>query len=641
MFPFIQNRRFLIATVIAGILLLLPYLAGAQAAEGAAVAENLEAHWAQKFLWEFVNVFFGWMVFAAGMLLNYGVTEAVVNFGTNFIDNGLGFAVENLWTVMRDFFNLFFIFGLVYIGFRMILRSEDTNARRLLVNIILAALLVNFSLFFTKFIVDFANIAATQVATAFPESSVEGQIGIADSFMNLLGLQGMLSSGNATGLTNLVNGGGYAYIFGSMILFIVAAFVFAAGGLLLVIRMVVLSIYMIMSPLMFLGWVFPALAKYSEMWWHGFLGRAFFAPVYLLMVYFAFVVLDQFVNLAQAPDYSGLFKNPGLSVANFGSTLPFFIMTCVFLIAAIVIAARMGADGASLAISFGKSAVGKAKVATKVAAGTVVIGGVGALGRQTAGRVGNALTSNRNIYGRNINAAAQGSGFKATLARGVQNVSSGASNSSFDARNVGGAGKSLGIGEGSKKNFKKNLDDKVKAEKARAKKYAYDDQAYIDYGVEQEFAEYKNLVNERKQLFNQVAKSDNNAEREALTEKAMAVENDIKAYEDGKVLNPNLYTTQDESDAKQKSMQKFKIAKNEAKTGYGQRVYASNLATRRSGIPIVGAEMFRAGNIEASEAIIKESKRPASERLLKDLVDKARKNDSSTSTETDSNSTTT
>lgn len=329
-------------------------------AQTPADAEKVDSSFIERILWSIVNGFFGVLVWLSGMLLNTAVTDYVVGFGNKFIDTGLGFAVNNLWTTVRDIFNLTFIFGLVYIGFKMILDSSDSNARKMLVHIILAALLVNFSLFFTKFIVDFSNIAATQIASSFNTGGT-GNYLVADKFMNELGLSKIW--GDNINLNNLAsgNGNGLTYIFMTMIVFIVTAFVFFAGALLLMIRFVVLNLYMILSPVMFLGWVFPGMASYSQMWWSGFLGRAFFAPAYLLMLYFAATILTEFAALGNSSGLGAIFLDANVAKDEFVNSVPYFVMMCIFLIASIVVGQKMGADGANMAISFGKNMVGRAR----------------------------------------------------------------------------------------------------------------------------------------------------------------------------------------------------------------------------------------------------------------------------------------
>ncbi|MCA9354108.1 MAG: hypothetical protein KC877_01160 [Candidatus Kaiserbacteria bacterium] len=331
-------------------------------------------------LWGVVVSFFGHVLAGTGgLLLNYGVNDFVIGFGHYFNSGGVGVAVNQLWASVRDLFNITFIFGLVYLGFRMILNSDDSSTRRALVYLILAALLVNFSLFITKFVVDFSNVLATQIVTnGFPlGSTIPGakmgdwwydKYDISGSFMNDLGITTLFGQESLkTAVSNkggLSSGGYYGFIFGAMILFIIMAFVFAAGGILLIIRFAALCLYMVLSPLMFLGWVFPQLQSVTSKYWRGFLGRAFFAPLYLLLVYFAGKIIYQFYGskVNGEPNFAAIFGRDGASIqANFGGTIPPFVLSCVFLIAAIVVANKMSADGSAAAIRIGQNLKNRAQ----------------------------------------------------------------------------------------------------------------------------------------------------------------------------------------------------------------------------------------------------------------------------------------
>ena len=132
------------------------------------------------------------------------------------------------------------------------------------------------------------------------------------------------------------------------------------------IRYAVLSVYMVLSPLMFLGWVFPGLQSVSSKYWRGFLGRAFFAPVYILMLYFAAFILRAFYSvnnsLFGAPQMGELFSGSDTSInATFSATLPPFILSIIFLIAALVIANKLGAEGASQAVKLGGNIANRAR----------------------------------------------------------------------------------------------------------------------------------------------------------------------------------------------------------------------------------------------------------------------------------------
>lgn len=320
----------------------------------------------ERTLWTLVNVLFGWMVYVGGMLLDFSINHYVIGFGKEFTTMGIGAVVDSLWIVVRDMFNLTFIFGLVYIGLRMIFDSNDANAKRMLGSLIMAALLVNFSLFITKFVIDFANIAAIQLVNVFPTEAGAAQI--SGTFMHIMGLTGAINTGANVGFTGNEVAGGLGYIFGTMILYVIAAFVFLAGGLLLCIRFAVLNLYMILSPLMFIGWVFPSAASFTSTYWKGFLGRAFFAPAYILMLYFAQRILSLY-TVTDGKSLADLFNKKGLEIDNiFGAVVPPFVLTAVFLIAAIVVAQKMSSSGVAAIDSMQNNLMGRARGLVKGAA---------------------------------------------------------------------------------------------------------------------------------------------------------------------------------------------------------------------------------------------------------------------------------
>ncbi|MCA9360562.1 hypothetical protein KC730_01580 [Candidatus Kaiserbacteria bacterium] len=326
-------------------------------------------------VWYIVTGVFGFFAGLAGKLLNVGINDFVIGFGDLYTSGGLGAAVDLAWVSVRDIFNITFIFGLVYIGFKMILNSDDSNTKRWLVHLIMAAILVNFSLYFTKFVVDFTNIIASEVALAgFVHEKPEvglmkqpvGYVLVSDTFANAIGFTSILGGGTDTGESQITvlaekKGPLWGYIFGTMIMLVIATFVFAAGGFLLIIRAAVLCIYLVLSPLMFIGWVFPKLQKYTDDYWSGFLGRAFFAPVYILMLYLSASIVQNYTNVlgstAGPAAIGNAFLNGGSGVNHtfVGSFTP-FILGSIFLIASIIIANKMGANGASMVMSVGKKA---------------------------------------------------------------------------------------------------------------------------------------------------------------------------------------------------------------------------------------------------------------------------------------------
>ena len=349
------------------LLLLLPWSVSAQGGSIFSI---------QSILWTFVNNVFGFLLGAAGVMLDWSLQNFVVDFGQTFVTGGVGNAVDTGWAIIRDIFNLTFIFGLVWLGLKMILNSDDAGTRRWLVYLILAALLVNFSLFFTKFIVDFSNILATQILTS-GFTSVTGAAGgtdpeVSEAFMQMFGVSSIFESG-AVVQNPIASGaqGGYMYIFGAAIVFLIGAFCFFAGAIMIIIRFVALCIYMVFSPLMFIGWVFPQMAGVTSKYWSGFLGRAFFAPAYVVLIYLAAYVMAAYRSTGGSMAEAFLVNGGATGPSTTAEVLVNFTMVSVFLIAAVVVGNKLSADGAAVSIRAGKNIAGRGRrFARNTAVGT-------------------------------------------------------------------------------------------------------------------------------------------------------------------------------------------------------------------------------------------------------------------------------
>ena len=96
-----------------------------------------------------------WMLGAAGALLDLTIKTSLNT--SNFASA----AVASGWTSVRDLVNMFFIFALLYIAIGTILQLEKVNTKKTLASLIVVGLLVNFSLFATKVVIDVSNVMAS------------------------------------------------------------------------------------------------------------------------------------------------------------------------------------------------------------------------------------------------------------------------------------------------------------------------------------------------------------------------------------------------------------------------------------------------------------------------------------------------
>lgn len=291
-----------------------------------------------------------------GALLNGAITQTILNAGWWLGDgSSVGTGIRQMWIVVRDIFNIVFIFAFIYIGIKTILNADDSGAKRSLGLLIVAALLINFSLYFAQVIIDFSNIAAVQVhnqilktegirsvgtTVADSENLAPQHGGIIGAFFDTINISSWWGgAGNIAGGTQI-----FTYAIMMLIFLIITGIVCGMGAILLIRRFISLIIYLILSPIMFAGWIFPAFMGYQEKWRKGFLEQAFFAPAFLFMLYLSLFVLGRVkagLSIESDTQYGTAFNGSSFTI------FLFFCMGIGFLYASIKVGEMMSIAGAS------------------------------------------------------------------------------------------------------------------------------------------------------------------------------------------------------------------------------------------------------------------------------------------------------
>ncbi|MCK5285676.1 MAG: hypothetical protein KAJ58_00400 [Candidatus Pacebacteria bacterium] len=396
----------------------------------------------------------------AGILFNISL-EYTLNF-KNLVDQ-LGM-VNIGWSIIRDLSNMIFIFLLLFISIGTILGLSSYNIKNSLKNIIIVALLINFSLFFTSVIIDTSNIIGIGFYNAITQEKASSDLsfmdsgfarmdkGISATFSQALNLEtiydGKLAEGDANKKIFTIA------IFGSIFL-LITAFVFFAAAILFVVRIVSLMFLMMLSPLAFIGMILPKTGGLTKKWWNELFSQAFFAPIYLMFVYIVAKGINdpafsQSLGDAGNNNFAEAFAGGGSMIVIFN-----FILITFFMVGALISAKSLGAKGASSVIKIGegvqKWGQGRAGAATFGAAGRLGRNTVGALASKGAENLGNSDHASK-WYGK--------MGLK-----GLRNVA----DSSFDARNTEVGKATLGkipggVGEGIKGGYKTKVDERRKSQ---------------------------------------------------------------------------------------------------------------------------------------------------------------------------------
>lgn len=256
-------------------------------------------------------------------------------------------AVYTLWQFIRDFFNLFFIFILLFSAFATIFQVDSFNIRNIFKNVLLAALLINFSFPITRFLIDVANVPMYYFINDVIGAG--GGQGAVTAMNNLLGFSGM--SGAA--LTN-----GYIDTFAGIIFAFLFSVSLAVLSVMLIVRLVALTLLLIFSPIGFASALVPGLSKYGQEWWSKFWSYALFGPAAALML----VVSLKFLEATQAANVwrSVNEVSTNASVSGEGSTLItnviFSTIPVILLWATIGLANKFSVAGAATVVGMGYGA---------------------------------------------------------------------------------------------------------------------------------------------------------------------------------------------------------------------------------------------------------------------------------------------
>jgi hypothetical protein len=268
-------------------------------------------------------------------------------------------ALESLWVVVRNISSMFIIFVLLYASIRTILGVGSTNVKAIIGKVIIAGLLINFSLFFVKLGVDASNIVSLQFYRAiapgtsenFTTDSVFNDGGLSNVFMSSLKIPQIYQNKKVLDSVDIAASIGIAAIAGWLMM-ITAAFSFFAAAIAFTIRTGLLLFIMALSPIFFAGMIFPQIkAEVSDKLLKLLKGQLVFMPAYLFLMYIAlrFISSDGFNALFNA-NATGV---PGAGESVFGPTwigiIVQYVIALVFINAPLLFAIQLGAVGAKWA----------------------------------------------------------------------------------------------------------------------------------------------------------------------------------------------------------------------------------------------------------------------------------------------------
>ncbi|MCX6755837.1 MAG: hypothetical protein NTX85_00640 [Candidatus Nomurabacteria bacterium] len=272
-----------------------------------------------------------WLMAIAGKFFDWTFDYSVsdVSYRTSFVTEG--------WKITRDICNIFFIFVLLYIAFKIILDLGGHSAKELIVHVVLIAIMINFSMFAARVIIDTSNILARvfynsdaiKISTASKSDGTEdrtvnqqaqsnstlGEISLSSALIEKINPQNIISSASDianddtskgsksfTDETHTVQGEldvgtSIVILILCVIVNLVGFFVFLNVGLIFVARVITLWFAMIFAPLAFFSYTVPEMQGLDyvgwQKWWKDLIGASFVAPIFIFFMYLIILFLSK------------------------------------------------------------------------------------------------------------------------------------------------------------------------------------------------------------------------------------------------------------------------------------------------------------------------------------------------------------
>jgi hypothetical protein len=387
-------------------------------------------------------------------------------------------SIEPAWKIIRDVASILLIFSLLYLGIKTILDANGFADRKTLISIIVAAILLNFSLLLVRDVAFFVSnrIGQEILKTAVLENTIKknGSESFSAAMINMIGPQSLFKTQNgqpdASQRTTIASDWEKVFMFVIqffILLFVlgVAILIFVMLTVLLITRFVIFVILMIAAPLGIIASSIPWLKGYGKQWWDELKKQTIFFPAFVFIMYIIFLIVGTLGSGAQIIEMADF--SDGL-IDSFVTFFLNFALIIGFLLVLLVAPGKLSQGGSEIMGKVSGWTSGKVRSYAGRTAGAVTFGTGAMLGRNTVGRGATRVLSSDKIK----LAAQNPKGLKGMAARALLRGSDKAQDMSFDPRNTklgGSLASKYNLGTASK-GWKSTVEEKSKSYKEKMDK---------------------------------------------------------------------------------------------------------------------------------------------------------------------------
>lgn len=260
--------------------------------------------------------------------------------------------IWEMWKIVRDFMNLFFIFVLLMSAFYTIFQVDKYSYKNVLSKVIFGALFVNFSFPIARAIIDVGNVMMYSFI-----NDIFGMTGgtLTSGILSGSGLMAIFLPGSKGEFDSSLELKFYFIAIICMFMFMVS---FLTLSLMMLYRMVMLPILVMFSPIGFVAGAIPGMDGYAKQWWDKLIKNVFFGPiaVFMMMIAVKFLAVWGSANSVMNFSKEAIAAENGTLI----SGIVYMAIPIIFFWIAITSAEKMSSEAGGLANSFGSKFLKKA-----------------------------------------------------------------------------------------------------------------------------------------------------------------------------------------------------------------------------------------------------------------------------------------
>ena len=296
-------------------------------------------------------------------------------------------AVQVGWVMVRDVTNMFFVIILLIIAFGTILGVEQYEWKKMMVKFVLAAILVNFSRTICGLFIDAAQVFMVTFVNAV--SATAG-----GNLIRMFKMDEIVSFSRSVDPKDVSDTNVFIAACGALLFAAILMSVMLAYLVILLMRMLVLWVLIVLSPLAFVLSLLPQTQGQAQRWWKEFGNHVAVGPVVIFFIWLSFAtagagnIHDDIqkksiaqmntdaveVEAATLNSSAAQEPNAGIGEVMKWSNMANFFIAAGMLLVGVRVANELGVEGGSMlnkAVDFGKKV---ATIGTGVAAGMWVAG---------------------------------------------------------------------------------------------------------------------------------------------------------------------------------------------------------------------------------------------------------------------------